>query len=307
MRAAFVLTGHLRDTCESRAGISVVERHLDACRAAFDGRCDFFLYTWDRLDKGPEFPGGAPVQFPGGNNRCSPLCQQTMHQHNTSAWSCVSNLSATLAPAAVAVESQDRLQDDDTPWVNQSLRGFRMNTAAMLGGLDLMTRHAAAMGHTYDAVVRLRADVGCRKMRGRPEFREQFIDTDGWQRVRKKAAAVHNNSAELAPHLRSQIELCDRPRKKRIDFCFWSAPPEPLLRTVESLRGDELDRLARNVSTNMSSPDWLVHLPVGGLAPASSLPDSARYLDRRHMPLFVENLLFCAARARGVRWPPCVV
>ena len=53
MRAALVLTGHLRDTCESRTGIAVVEKQVDACRAAFDGRCDVFLHTWDLLDKGP--------------------------------------------------------------------------------------------------------------------------------------------------------------------------------------------------------------------------------------------------------------
>ena len=290
MRAALVLTGHLRDTCESRTGIAVVEKQVDACRAAFDGRCDVFLHTWDRLDKGPEYPGGGPV-----GRRCAAYCRQTMQQHNTSAWPCVTNLSTTLAPSAVAVEHQDRILDDDgddAPWVNQSLKGFRMNMAGMLGGLDLMERHAAAMGRAYDAVVRMRADVGCRKMRGRPDFREQFMTVEGWERVQRRAAAVHNDSKELASHLRAQLDLCDRPRAKRTDFCLWSAPPTPMLRTMESFRGRLFDRLARGAPSE------------GGAAAALPVPDCERYLSRRGVTPFVENLLFCAAKQQGVRFPP---
>ena len=285
MRGALVFTGHLRDTCETNAGIAEVALHAAACRKEFR-ECDIFLHTWDRLDKGQDY-------MPPRCRRWH--CKQIAEQHNKSAWPCVTALSAALDPlAAVVVERQDRELDDEALWtfgpLNQSLRNFRMNTAAMVGGVDLVSRHAAAMNHTYAAIVRMRADVGSRKMRGKPEFHEQFLNANGWRRVGARAAEVEQHST-LATSYDKELVLCDRPRLKRTDFCFWSSPAAPVLRVVESFRGHAFTRLAR--ARNESARGR----PVACLD----------YLERNHAPPYSENLLLCALHEHnlalhGMEW-----
>ena len=72
--------------------------------------------------------------------------------------------------------------------------------------------------------------------------------------------------------------ICGRPYLHRVDFCFWSAPPRPLLETLKALSGD-----------------------VEAFAMGA---DCQSWLCERVLPMAVENTILCGAHARGVRLSP---
>ena len=61
-----------------------------------------------------------------------------------------------------------------------------MNAASMSAGMGLVTRHSLLADREYTAVVRLRADIGSRKIRIAGSF-DQFLNDEGWRRVRRTA------------------------------------------------------------------------------------------------------------------------
>jgi hypothetical protein len=165
---------------------------------------------------------------------------------------------------------------------------FRMNAASLSAGMSLMTRHSILARREYTAIVRLRADIGSRKMRNRKRFRDQFLNHEEWRQVRK-AAGMHERhrggllsrkdaAKERRLDREHKLYFCgDSPRKQRVDFCAWSVPPTALVQAVDALRGERYDALTSNASL---CNDVLMH--------------------KLEAPVMPENVFLCAMHTRGV-------
>ena len=301
LRVALILTGHLRDTCDRRGsgkGLATLAAHADMCRSAF-ARCDIFLHTWDRLEKPPPPTLNTTRRCSAkSSHKCrkNPRLFDTPHR---SSWPCVQNVTALLDPVAVTVERQDRAlghASDERRWtMHETLQGFRMNSASMIGGAELVRRHAAAMGHQYAAAVRMRADVGATNIDLRSDFRPQFLSNRSWRSVRVHAmlaaANGHTNDHDDGSHGSAPRMLmnCQRPRMKRMDFCFWSAPAAPLLDVMGALRvelsGDESREQACRAYLNHNfTTSYMCQYGLGTMFHS----------------LFSEHILFCAMHAARV-------
>lgn len=252
---ALVLTGHLRTTCDDPAASRALQQQVDSCRRAVaPGRCDIFIHTWDILH--PTLP--------------SP--------HSAI---CAASISRLLRVSAFTVEQQaptrKLTERDSKPWGlgSETLANFRFNVASMLGGLRLMSHHLQAMGYApYAAAVRMRLDLGTARIASRSEWRNQFLNATGWAHVVRRANA--SASGALPPALAAELVQCRHPTSKRTDFCFWSAPPRTLLKTLRRLEHEGFDELAYGRS------------------------GCRRYLRASRFPRHSENLLLCAMRAEGV-------
>jgi hypothetical protein len=283
--AALVLTGHLRDTCEVERGLATVHDQAASCRRAFDGNCDVFIHTWDRLGKSTR----ANV-----TSRCDCECSRERRLHNAASHACLLNLSAMIRPVATMLETQP-LEDSDSQHATEvgsfawNHNVFRMNAMSISAGVGLMTRHSILARRDYTAAVRLRADVGSRKIRNRGVFREQFLNHEGWRIVRKAADTLERSKTRRGLHPRkneakekgrrrdNELFFCgNSPRKQRVDFCTWSVPPKALVQAVEALRDERYDTLAAN--------------------------DSCRntLLDTLRAPIVPENMFLCAMHAQGL-------
>ena len=120
----------------------------------------------------------------------------------------------------------------------------------------------------YQACVRMRSDFA--QMQG--EWAMQFPTRMTWDQVRRRADRPDASALQLT--------LCDHPRGKRIDFCFWSAPVKPLVLVVERLES----LLGRDASSE-------------------TLLDCRAHLNRTRGAAvwMTEGILFCAVDREGVR------
>lgn len=283
MRAALIFTGHLRGTCDrdEDKGLRTLQQQAEHCRAAFDV-CDIFLHTWDWLEKPLNF---SELQH-GPRKKCGQNCR-TAIRLNASSWPCVSRVVAALNPAAVTVERQDRWQGyevDARMWNSaETLRNFRMNGASMYGGADLVRRHSHTMNHTYVTAVRMRAEVGSANIDLRGAFKDQFLTNRSWLALGRYAV---NYSQPLANPFHRQVMTCDIPRIKRIDFCSWSIPADPLLDTLQALKA----HLAGNPKVEDACRLYLTERFQAPFICGSGLGRS----------VFSESVLFCAMHAAGV-------
>ena len=185
MRAAILLSGHLRGTCDDPSGLGVaaVAAQVLECLRLFL-HCDIFLHTWSTLDKSE---GYLPP-----HRTCDKGCRMTLARHNRSSWPCVHRLFDNLTAISrsqgqnqlvfsATVEFQKPSAGDGVAWSEmEKLDSFRMNVASMVGALRLMQQHTAAMGVEYAAAVRMRADLGDKFMRLRRDFSSQFLNHYGW-------------------------------------------------------------------------------------------------------------------------------
>jgi len=292
-RVALIVTGHLRSTCATSASRSLLERQAVLCRESFGGRCDLFVHTWDTLDR---------------DRTCAdPGCGKRRAAAATPSWDCMSALIPTLLPAGVTVERQDRAANlsADARMFNgfETLQSVRMQAAGMYGGVQLAVRHATAMGHIYDASVRIRADVGAMPA----SWRMQLLnDRFAWLDVKRAADAEYSRRSRV-PELGidgtasqrqrcGHLYVCDRPRHPRLkrgEICLWSAPAWPLWRSLEALATYELTgEPARETTCRdwLNSSVWGKHLrQYGGSV--------------QRIPLHTENLLLCAMRHVGASFP----
>ena len=114
--------------------------------------------------------------------------------------------------------------------LNENLANFRMNVAGMLGGLDLMTRHASALGIEYAAAVRMRADVsGLRMSRfmGNANGKNNiFLSETGWENIRQRAIAAANSAAETRFQ---EVVSCGWARVKPVSYTHLTLPTIPLV------------------------------------------------------------------------------
>ena len=261
-RAALIFTGHLRDTCDWNQTTSAMEDQAASCRSAFQGRCDIFVHTWDELQK---------------------TTREHLNSHgrrSVSAWQCAGQVAKVLRPTAMTVENQavrayNASPIDNTPFGDSEELplNFRMNTASMAGGISLMLSHAHTVGLRYTAAVRMRADLSTPRFQTLMptwEGRDLFPTREAWWKIRTRAEQAANGSLPQA-HA-AELVSCRRPRNKRGDWCFWSTPPQPLLRTVLHLN--------RNFDQ--------VHVWC------------EQWLRQQRLPPFSENLLRCAMFDRNV-------
>ena len=209
-RAALVFSGFLRGSCrETKAtGLSALREQLVWCRSAFESRCDVFVHTWSTLSK------AAPFNVHGSNLTAVLGAFATEGGHNANAtqassWPCVGRVRDALSPAALSVEEQLPPTEAELaaarPWgaVGENLLNMRMQMASVLGGLELLGRHASAMSITYHAVVRMRADVGDAWGKKREEV---FLSNAGWRTVRRRANALVRG--EMSPERRDELVIC---------------------------------------------------------------------------------------------------
>lgn len=290
VRAAILLTGHLRATCVGSLGLRVLARQVASCRAVFD-ECDLFLHTWSSLDKAPEYAHGY-----NATRSCRGSCRWLAHAFNSSSLPCVAAISRAVGPlAAVTVERQEHAARPHAArtWNNrtgETLANFRMNGASMVAGGSLVRRHAEAMNRSYAAAVRMRADIGSSNIAARGAFSSQFLNNRSWASVRWHANATLRRRGARAPGARSGLQLfsCDRVgrrpslRQKRVDFCFWSAPAAPVLDVLQALRAELSGDEAREAACR-------AYLSTGNLTGGLTqpiTPDS----------VFSEHVLFCAMR-----------
>ena len=257
-RAALMWSGFLRNSCTSNASLERLVQQVEMCRSTFSAGCDVYIHTWSRLDKAVDF--GDRVHF---GSRCHGLCQicQRCVDHglscpehcwsprqlsNASSWPCIGELVRRISPAAVTVEEQpprSALPQPPPDWrtflryaseeasVNL-VANFAMNAASMESVVRLMLQHSASTHKTYSAAVRMRIDFGGLTS---PDLSSQFLTSiQRWERVRDAALAPESESKATG----QQLSMCDRPRVKRMDFCFFSAPPTPLVQSVLALKGE---------------------------------------------------------------------
>lgn len=294
-RAALLFSGFLRQTCGSGGTLDRMLEQARWCRSAFGGRCDVFLHTWSTLQKSAGyFEHGADhshwnlslgrrmqLTRPTGVTRASEACVRTLRDR--------------LAPTAVAIDTQPPPTAAELarerPWgaSGENLLNMRRQIAGMRAGFNLMRE----LGRTYDAAVRMRADLGDNRLGAK--HRGKFLTEAGWKVVSRRAA-LHARG-QLGALRSSELVTCDRPRTHAMDFCLWSAPPAPLLRTAEALAGASFDAIVHGgggescaAYLNRTSTPWL-----NGSSDAHGAAG---------VPLYSENILFCAMRAVGVRPSP---
>ena len=299
-RAALIWTGYLRESCSNHVTFDRLTEQADFCRHAFDGACDVFIHTWSRLDKPKQY--GERLKF----RQCMNDCWMQRFAANTSTWPCMARIVERVNPTAVAIEEQDlqttsyaSAEDENgtstlpdewrhyLPMIPEetslmAVKNFAMNTASMAGGVRLMLQHSRHMRVEYAAAVRMRADYGGLNTGG---FRDQFMTTLAqWKSFRHKVRH-HNNHLQSygdASTVRANGELCmcDRPRMKRMDFCFWSAPAAPLVGAVlameEELIGPNLIKCREYLNHTLKLPVWfsesvvLCAMRSAGVGPATT-------------------------------------
>lgn len=174
-RAAVVLSGHLRATCEDGGAIGkhLIEE-LRACRRRFPGGCDVFGHTWSTLD--------APTRAWNERSPVDSLDPRVAHHvmprlpaeaHARPSRPCVLTLQQALSPSAVTVEIEEQAPllvsrapapvaaaavPSNVTWGQSS-----MPWMSMVMNYHSVARAAAAVpanGSAYAAAVRMRFDVG---------------------------------------------------------------------------------------------------------------------------------------------------
>ena len=207
VRAALVFTGFLRGSCSNLQALVAQSR---MCREAFDKRCDVFLHTWSTIHKDSTF------KVHGSNMTdllLKQLARSSVSSTIPSSWACVATIARELAPAAVTVEEQAlpslEMAAAAQPWgaVRENLFNFRWQVASIHGGIELMSRHAAATQTDYHAVVRMRADVGERAL----PSRETFPTPASYATVRRRADLYVRGRLG---HKAREVVTCGHPRFK---------------------------------------------------------------------------------------------
>ena len=296
-RAALVFTGFLRDTCHHglgspnmTTGVHALREQLMWCMQAFSGQCDVFIHTWITTQK------AAPFRMHGAalNDSSLPGPNLTSVQANSSvhdialSWKCVEVLQLALSATAVAIEAQavpsHAQMASVRPWgaMRENLLNMRMQVASAIGGLQLMRRHATAMGVTYHAAVRMRADIGASTWQ--TSRKGWFLNAAGYRTMRRRADLYAKK--QLPSTKSDELVLCGHPRYKHTDFCNWSVPPDPLVRTMEMLTGEAFDQV---IYGGEGCEAYLTNNATDGVGRPM------------HIPAVSENVLYCAMRAGGVR------
>ena len=268
-RVAVLFTGYLKHTCERSGGVDGIMKQLNLCRKAF-GTCDTFLATWTALEK------PRPFHVHGKDLNATSTKAFEHRLPARSSMPCLLKINRLVNFTNYSAFEQAAPTDQEMgtiqPWgmVGENLLNMKGQLRSAAHGLAMMNAHAGISGHVYHAAVRIRADMGISS----PQVNEAcWLDQNGWRAMARRAQAVAQDV--LDEHKANELVTCHRPKGKRMDFCQWSAPPAPLIRTLEAIRGSRLWHVVYNQSC-------------------------AEYLHSIGFHAVSENILLCAMHQAGV-------
>ena len=225
-RAVLLFTGHLKGTCSIHPGapatstrspkIDAIVEQIRWCREAFGGGCHAFLHTWSTLDKAPIRLDGVALSrlnLSQRHVRGGFLNQGSRSFEHTprSSSACVKQIRAAVGAGHLAVATETQVPqvsiEQARPWgiVSEMLDlGMRMQLAGIGGGLALAARHVPC----YDALVRIRADVGDKK----DADAKRFLDAQGWRNVHSRAKLVARGNVTADAQWAREVVTCGFPR-----------------------------------------------------------------------------------------------
>ena len=255
------------------------------CREAFGvEHCHVFLHTWSGLDKNPvDHSTLTRLNLTHGSRA------GTKALASASSEQCVQMIRDRVDGLIASVETQniDGLVERAKPWgVARELVdiNMRMQVEGISRGVAMAARHLPC----YDALVRMRADVGAFDPSSRPAA--VFLNPIGWANIARRAALARTGARDGA--WAREVVTCSWPRVKQTDFCLWSAPPAPLAGVVGALVGDGFDRTVwgeGNCSGFLQDQER-----DGG-------PNTEKKLIP-HAPVVSENILLCGMRTANASW-----
>ena len=298
-RVVLLFTGHLRGTCtpqplssnDQRAWrltstfplIDAIVNQTRWCREAFGSGCHAFLHTWSTLETEP-IPWDRP-SLAWLKNLSIAKAHRKEGQARRSSAACAEKIRAAVGARhlIVAIETQvpQVPYEQLRPWGRfRELvdLNMRMQIAGIGGGLALAARHVPC----YDALVRMRADVG--SLTG--SAKSLFLLAQSWRNVRTRAEQVARGGVLADASWAREVVTCGWPRVKRTDFCLWSAPPAPLAGVVGALLGDAFPRTVHEHNCS-------------GFLEESHRSDE---LVPIFPPVVSENVLLCAMREVNASW-----
>ena len=224
--AVLLFTGHLKGTCSIHPGapatstrspkIDAIVEQIRWCREAFGGGCHAFLHTWSTLDKAPIRLDGVALSrlnLSQRHVRGGFLNQGSRSFEHTprSSSACVKQIRAAVGAGHLAVATETQVPqvsiEQARPWgiVSEMLDlGMRMQLAGIGGGLALAARHVPC----YDALVRIRADVGDKK----DADAKRFLDAQGWRNVHSRAKLVARGNVTADAQWAREVVTCGFPR-----------------------------------------------------------------------------------------------
>ena len=227
-RAVLLFTGHLKGTCAIHPGapakstrspkIDAIVNQIRWCREAFGGGCHAFLHTWSTLDKAPIRLDGVALSrlnlsqglVPGGFLKHG---SRSLEHTPRSSSACVEQIRAAVGARHLTVATETQvpqvsIEQAASPWgiVPELLDlGMRMQLAGIGGGLALAARHVPC----YDALVRMRADVGDQKAAA---AKAVFLDAQGWRNVHSRAKLVAHGNVTAGAQWAREVVTCSWPR-----------------------------------------------------------------------------------------------
>lgn len=283
LRAALLLSGHLRQVCESPAVRQQLLDQAEQCRLHFGDFCDIFIHTWSTID--------------AGTRKWNTGKRSKMAEQNSSR--CIFELVNDLRPTSYAVERQDLNATDinvlrPNVYFRPPLVAMRMNVHGMAAATQLMHSHARSMKFNYSVAVRMRLDLG----HGSSKFRQDYMGigpprlqlaSRGWSAVLARTRLASARTA-VSSEPRT-IHGCQgfSPGVKNGDNCFWSAPASVLSEVVVQL-ANRLDAYLPPPAANLAAASKRSLLNVLNVSSCSE----------RLLRLNPEAALLCAMRERGV-------
>ena len=242
-RAAFVLSGHLRDTCDGVNGTNAIVKQAIMCHEAFAGRCDVFLHTWSTLEKHVSMLRHSKLcHLKNASDHCQ-LDMFRVKQASRASSVCVDTIarrlanelpSSTLGVSRTLIEEQPEPLSPAVGWgaVGEAVdHNMFFQVEGIARVLEMAARERPRRGEHrgHHAVVRMRADFGIRKHQARPEL---WLNPQGWRNVHLRAKAAANGM--LDERVSTEVLTCGWPHFKRTDMCFWCghAPCPASMRTL---------------------------------------------------------------------------
>jgi hypothetical protein len=188
--------------------------------------------------------------------------------------------------------------------------GFTMNAHGMSGAAGLMQRHAAAMGITYAAAMRLRLDAGT----PHGKSRHGFPGWGTWQILRthvENTLLVSKRAKATSGAGHRQLLFSCHPKllpgAPWGDNCLWSLPAAGLARTLDRL-AEHLDDYLPPAALRMtqSHPTW----PVDNITAALAAQDIFIRCPAHLRPAIfhhAEAAVGCAAADNGIALCPLLL
>ena len=146
---------------------------------------------------------------------------------------------------------------------------MRMQLAGIGGGLALAARHVPC----YDALVRMRADVGDVVRKKRKDAAKIFLNEQGWRNVHSRAQLAARGNATADAKWAREVVTCGWPRGSMVKRVVLAAEPDVALEPLGGA-GQDADSIAFDYAGVSSAPTFA----SGRRRPRRSPASSARCL-----------------------------